>query len=476
MKKIIIWMVLSFIFFACRNYKEEPMTKTLTYTNPSNVRNIGDPFVLLAPDGAFYCYPTAGSGFRAWKTTDFFDWKLLGQVYDNNQEGFWAYTNFWAPEVVYHQGKYYMYYTGTWSDKQSLRIGLAISDKPEGPFIEALKRPLFDFGYAVIDAHVFIDEDERKYLYYSRDCSENIVDGIHESRIYGIRLADNMQEIFGEPVLLTKPEQDWEVPSGGEWRWNEGPFVIKHKAKYYLMYSANYFGWKSYSIGYAVSDNPLGPFEKYTENPILEALPEWTHVSGPGHHFLFKSPDGNEIWAAYHTHMDVEKGGGARQMVLDRIGFRKDGSMYINGPSLSPMPLPSGTGPGRNLAALARVTASSGQDKTLALIDGEIGFNPRFSRYDWAAGPEDKAPEITLSWEKPMRLYSIMIFRGSPYSGSPFEVTVSLDKGRKEKISFPQIPGAAAILNVKRNQVSSCSIKLSGNSEFRLSEIVVLGE
>jgi hypothetical protein len=75
-----------------------------------------------------------------------------------------------------------------------------------------------------------------------------------------------------------------------------------------------------------------------------------------------------------------------------------------------------------------------------------------------------------------MKLYSIMIYRGSPYSGSRFEVTVSLDKGREEKISFPEIPGAAGILNIEGKQVSSCSIRLSGNDGYRLSEIVVLGE
>jgi hypothetical protein len=369
-----------------------------------------------------------------------------------------------------------MYYTGNWFDKQSLRIGLAISDKPQGPFIEVLKRPLFDFDYAAIDAHVFIDDGGQKYLYYSRDCSENIVNGIRESWIYGIRLADNMQDLIGEPVHLTSPEQEWEKRSGNEYRWNEGAFIIKHNAKYYLMYSANFYGGRFYGLGYAVSDYPLGPFEKYSDNPILEVAPGWAHISGPGHHSLFPSPDGTEIWAAYHTHMDLQKGGGARQMALDRIGFREDGSMYINGPSLSPMPLPSGTGPERNLAAQARMSASSGSDRLKALTDGEIGFNPRFSRYDWIAGPGDSSPEITLNWDKPITLYSLMVHRGSPYTGNPFEITVSLDGRKGETISFPATPGAAAIFNVDGKRILSCTIKLSGSGDFSLSEIVVLGE
>jgi beta-xylosidase len=475
-KNIIILVGLSLVFSACLSYKEMTMAQILTYTNPSTVRSIGDPFVLKALDGAFYCYPTSGQGFKVWKSVDFLEWTPLGQVYDSTQEGFWASSKFWAPEVVFHQGKYYMYYTGNWFEKQSLRIGLAISEKAEGPFIEALKRPLFDAGYAAIDAHVFIDEDGLAYLYYSRDCSENVVDGIHESHIYGVRLADNMMELAGDPVLLTKPEQDWEKRSGNEWRWNEGAFLIKHEGKYYLMFSANFYGGKFYGIGYAVSDNPLGPFEKYSENPILEALPEWGHVSGPGHHSLFSSPDGTEIWAAYHTHMDVQKGGGGRQMALDRVGFRDNGSMYINGPSLSPMPLPSGTRPEKNMALEARITTSSNNEMINALVDGEIGFNQRFNRYDWVAGPGDSSPEITLSWDNPIKLYSVMVYRGCPYFGNPFEVSVALDKRGGDKISFPEIPGAAAILNAEGKQITSCTIKLSGSGEFRLSEIVVLGE
>ncbi|MCL2834283.1 MAG: glycoside hydrolase family 43 protein [Treponema sp.] len=453
------------------------MTRNLTYKNPSTINGIGDPFVLRAQDGAYYCYPTGGggNGFRAWKSTDFVEWKPLGIVYDSLQPGFWASSKFWAPEVVYWQGKYYMYYTGNSFADQSLRIGLAISEKPEGPFIEALKRPLFDFGYSCIDANVLIDDDGQKYLYYSRDCSENIVNGIHESWIYGVRLADNMQELEGDPVLLTKPEQEWEKRSGNEYRWNEGAHVIKHDGKYYLIYSGNFYGGKFYSLGYAVSGSPLGPFVKYSENPILEVMPEWTHISGPGHNSVFKSPDGTELWVAYHTHMDVIKGGGNRQMAIDKMGFRPDGTIYINGPSLSPMPLPSGTGPQKNLALTAKVTVSSGSEKADALTDGEIGFNRRFGRYNWIAGAQDKSPTITLEWEKPVDVYSVMVYRGSPYEGNPFEVSVSVNKHSAEKITFPEIPGAAAVLDGEKGRVTSVTIKLSGGGEYRLSEIVILG-
>jgi len=434
------------------------LEKPLTYTNPSSIRSVGDPFVLKAPDGAYYCYPTSGPGFKVWKSENLIEWRYLGSVYDSAQDGAWVDSKFWAPEVVYHEGNYYMYYSGNWADKDSLRIGLAIAKKPEGPFIEALKKPFFDFGYAAIDAHVFIDDNGEKYFYYSRDCSENLVNGIYESHIYGARLADSMMELADEPVLLTRPDQEWEKRSGRERRWNEGAHLIKHDNKYYLMYSANFYGGKFYGLGYAVSDHPLGPFEKNMDNPVLEIQSDWKHISGPGHHSIFMSPDDTEIWIAYHTHMTPEKGGGSRQMAIDRMGFKKHGALYINGPSLSPMPLPSGIGEIKNIAPQARTAVSSGSDRQDALTDGEIGFNKRFGHHDWVADEEDTSPEIILNWERPMKISSVMVYRGSPYSGSSFEVSVKVNQKSGAWQNFPPTPGAALIFEMDGIKTSACTI------------------
>jgi GH43 family beta-xylosidase len=458
------------------------MIDSFTYTNPSTVNRIGDPYILKSLNGYYYCYPTSRTdGFKVWKSKDLCEWEDAGLAYDGKQRGCWANGKFWAPEVVFHNNKYYMYYTGRWAGKESLRIGLAISDTPEGPFIEALGRPLFDFDYAAIDAHVFIDNDGQKYLYYSRDCSENIVNGIHESHIYGVKLADTMRELAGEPVLLTKPEQEWEKRSGSEYRWNEGPFMVRHKGICYLMFSANHFAGKFYALGYGISKSPLGPFEKYKDNPILEAPEEWRHVSGPGHHSLTFSPDGKEFFAVYHTHVDAQQGGGNRQMAIDRAGFRDDGSMYINGPSLSPMPKPSGSGPYKNITGTAVIEASSGRDKVKYLKDGEIGFYKRFGQYDWVSDPEDREPVITLTWEKPVKIYALMVYKSGLYTVAPFELLISFGgENETQRICFPLLPGSAAILMPENKDTSSCSIRLKAldpeRGECRLSEIVILGK
>jgi hypothetical protein len=272
---------------------------------------------------------------------------------------------------------------------------------------------MFDFGYAAIDADVIVDEDGRKYLYYSRDCSENIVSGRHESHIYGVELSDDMLSVKGEPKLLAKPEQEWELQSGNEWRWNEGPLVFKKNGNYYMMYSGNFYGDKKYGIGYAVSKSPLGPFTKYEGNPIVSYVEsnDKTLVSGPGHNSLTVSPDGKDYYIVYHSHTEPAVGGGNRQVCIDKLGFRADDTIFVNGPTITSQPLPSGLSEDRNIALEANATASSSIEGYSAkgINDGETGINAQSDKHDWVTN--NKAGEfVKLEWDKPKKINKIFIY------------------------------------------------------------------
>ena len=309
-----------------------------TYQNPMPIKNIGDPFVLRAPDGTYYCYATsAPDGFKAWTSEDLVHWTDIGYVYQRKDDS-WGQSDFWAPEVVFYGGKYFMHYSARWSKNQSLRIGVAVADSPQGPFQDVFNRPMFDLGYAAIDGHVFLDEDGRSYFYYARDCSENILDGRHESHLYIVELNDDLTSFKTKPTLIAKPEQEWELRSGPEWLWNEGPFVLKHDGKYYLMYSANFYASRDYAVGYAVAYNPMGPFIKAAHNPILVSnVPE---ISGPGHNSVIASPDGKEFFIVYHIHTDPNKPSGDRQVCIDRMSFDENGFLHVHGPSYIPQRMP----------------------------------------------------------------------------------------------------------------------------------------
>ncbi len=336
-----VLLLILFVFSGCSTIeKKEPEMNIRSYTNPLEIKGIGDPYILRSGDGVYYCYATSWElGFKAWRSTDLVSWEEAGPVYTMNERS-WGKGDFWAPEVSLVEGRYYMLYSARWLENDSLRVGLAVSDSPEGPFIDTGSGPFFDFGYAAIDAHLFIDDDGRKYLYYSRDCSEHIVNGNHESHIYMVELEDDLSAVRGEPVLLLRPDQEWEKRSRNAWFWNEGPSVLKHEGRYYLTYSANFYADREYAVGYAVSDSPIGPFAKAAENPILSAPPGEPRISGPGHNSFVRSPDGSELFMAYHIHTSPETGGGDRSLCIDRARFDARGRLEVDGPTASPQQVP----------------------------------------------------------------------------------------------------------------------------------------
>lgn len=266
----------------CTGKKSAAEEPELTYSNPLSVQ-FGDPYVLLASDGRYYMYGTgagAVDGFCAYSSDDLIHWKSEGQVYRGNTPDSWASANFWAPEVYERDGKFYMFFSADWrknptNEEENFRIGVAVSDKPTGPFKELADAPLFDPGYPVIDGNLIEDEDGRTYLYYSRCCYKHPVeseiadeakkkgmfDSVEESWIYGVEVAPDLTHVIGEPVLLLRPpvklddaQSEWESRSvtKGEVgrRWTEGSFMLRHNGLYYMMYSANYFGGANYAVGY----------------------------------------------------------------------------------------------------------------------------------------------------------------------------------------------------------------------------------
>jgi len=309
-----------------------------TYTNPLKVI-IGDPYVLKV-ENRYYLYGTSvpGVGFKVWESDDLVNWEEKGIAFSKFAEGNqWGKKDFWAPEVVYYQDKYYMVYSTRASDGH-LKIALAASNSPLGPFVN-IKAPLLDDGFSNIDGHIFVDEDGTPYFFYVRDCSENIIDGKHMSQIYVQEIAEDLLSLKNEPVLAIQPSQNWEGLED-DWQWNEGPFVLKNEGVYYLLYSANYFGSPDYAIGYATSSNPLGPWTKYEENPILSKNLS-IGVSGPGHCSITESPDGSEPFIVYHTHTFPSSPGGNRILNIDRIYFDEEGNLKVIGPTRTPQPAPS---------------------------------------------------------------------------------------------------------------------------------------
>ncbi len=360
--KLSIAIVLIYLLIGCTSNSKNENSESVAYKNPLPVE-FGDPYILSASDGKYYMYGTGGTenGFVAYSSENLADWSLEGVVYSGNQANSWTLKNYWAPEVYEIDNKYYMFFSADWkvnptNELENFRIGVAVSDSPIGPFVEISDTPLFDPGYPIIDANI-LQHEGKTYMYYSRCCykhpvesevadwarAEGLFDEIEESWVYGVELSNDFTTVIGEPVLLLQPpsemsnsQTEWESRSvtSGEVnrRWTEGSFAFEHEGKIYMMYSANFFGGEHYAVGYAVSDNPLGPFEKATDNPVLEKNTlKGGEVTGTGHNMVFWSKDNNKMYTVYHGR--TEKTGNERVVFIDEMRIDEQGRLIVDGPS-----------------------------------------------------------------------------------------------------------------------------------------------
>ncbi len=206
-------------------------------------------------DGKVYIYPshdilaTPGHGRVGWfcmedyhvfSSADLTDWKDHGVLISQATVP-WADPtaySMWAPDCIFRNGKYYLYFpTNAKADGingKGFTVGVALSDKPYGPFIpqnEPIK------GVHGIDPNVFIDKDGQAYLYWA------------QGNIYAAKLKDNMLELASEPKILDG------LPDKGL---KEGPYLFERKGIYYLTYP--HVANKTERLEYAISESPMGPF------------------------------------------------------------------------------------------------------------------------------------------------------------------------------------------------------------------------
>lgn len=401
-------------------------TEKITYQNKNVITGIGDPYVFTY-NGMYYLTATSdGRLFDLYQSADMKKWYYIKKIFEISYTMGWAKSNLWQPQIIQGMdGKFYLYYCGSNSDN-SLRIGVAAADTVEGPYQDIKNEPLFDLGYATIDPHLYLDEDGSMYLYYSKDCSENILQGKHTSQIYVVEMESYTKVKKGaKHKLLLTPEQSWELQSG-DWLWNEGPDILKHEGKYYLFYSANCYQNYNYSIGYAVSDTPLGPFVKYENNPIISAIGA---MSGTGNNSFFYSLDEKELFTAYHTHTDPVTGGGDRKLTIDRCGFRKDGTFYINGPTVARQPAPSGERSFITNFAKVSVSSSAAGKNPKTLFDGAISKSMEDISREWTTAAKDTKKYIDVDFGSPKELCQIVLYPTFRDSSIPRNLRIQLDDG-----------------------------------------------
>jgi len=238
----------------------------------------------------------------------------------------WAGRQMWAPDAAFANGKYYLYFPV--KNKQDVfQIGVAASDKPEGPFVaekEAIKN-----SYS-IDPCVFKDDDGKFYMYFGgiwggqlQRWNNNKYDSSAKNRTKEemavlpriVRMNADMKS-FAEPVKEIKVvDNDGKLfgEKDNNKRFFEASWMIKYKGKYYFTYSTG----DTHFLCYATGNNPYGPFTY--RGVILNPVEGWT-----SHHSIVEFK--GKWYLFYH---DVQLSGKTylRNVKVTELKFNEDGSI-----------------------------------------------------------------------------------------------------------------------------------------------------
>lgn len=295
-----------------------------TYTNPVYASDFADPTVIRGHDGSFYAYATntgVGSAFyniQVAKSDDLVTWRLLGDALP--QKPVWADRDFWAPHVLYDalKMKYFLYYSGESPDEKIAKcIGVAVSDKPEGPFRDTGKPLVCGESFINIDPMAFDDHATgRKWLYWG-----------------SAHLPIRLQELADDRVSFKEGTHPVEVvPAYRDSEYSkliEGAWLHYRNGYYYLFYSGdNCCGDKAhYAVMVSRARKPDGPFEGFQEvsgkgsAPILAKNAAWL---APGHNSVITDDTGND-WIVYHAiSTDGALKAKGRIMLIDKLTYQDD--------------------------------------------------------------------------------------------------------------------------------------------------------
>lgn len=260
----------------------------------------------------YWIFPTYSAPYNqqvfldAFSSPDLVNWTKHERILDTSSIK-WAWRAMWAPSVIKKKKKYYLFFGANdiQSDKDHGGIGVAVADKPQGPYKDHLGKPLvakFYNGAQPIDQFVFHDKDDKYYLIYGgwRHC--NIA-----------RLKDDFTGFIPMSDTVTFKEI---TPEG----YVEGPFMFIRNGKYYFMWSEGGWTGPDYSVAYAIGDSPFGPFKRIGK--ILQQ--DMTIATGAGHHSVIRTPGTDNWYIVYHRRPLGEKDRNSRETCIEPLYFDKD--------------------------------------------------------------------------------------------------------------------------------------------------------
>lgn len=273
-------------------------------------------------ENKFWIFPTFSAKYReqvfldAFSSKDLITWKKHPHVIDTSIIK-WAYMAMWAPSIVKKDKKYYLFFSANdiqskvrngKADDHNGGIGIAVANKPEGPYKDHLGKPLINQFYndaQPIDQYVFQDKDKQYYIIYG---------GWGHCNIGRLNKDFTALQPFEDGKLVKEITPENYV---------EGPTMFIRNGKYYLMWSEG--GWTNgtYKVAYGVSDSVFGPFNRI--ETVLEA--DLDIATGAGHHSVINLPNTDEWYMVYHRRPIPNLDRDHRVVCIDRMFFEENGSI-----------------------------------------------------------------------------------------------------------------------------------------------------
>jgi beta-xylosidase len=293
----------------------------LSFLAQSNKLTSGNPIVegwYADPEAAifknkYWIYPTYSDKyekqifFDAFSSPDLVNWTAHKKILEADSVK-WAKKAMWAPAIVEKDKKYYLFFSANdiQNNDEYGGIGVAVADKPAGPFKDYLGKPLIDKFYngaQPIDQFVFKDKDGQYYI------------------LYGGWQHCNIGKLNKDFTGITPFEDGTLFKEITPKNYVEGPFMFIRNNKYYFMWSEGGWTGPDYSVAYAMADSPFGPFERVGK--ILQQ--DANIATGAGHHSIMHDAKKDLWYIVYHRRPLGEKAANHRVTCIEQLFFDEKG-------------------------------------------------------------------------------------------------------------------------------------------------------
>jgi len=302
MKKIIAQLLMVASLFPILSHAQNPIVQTIYTTDPAPMVFNDTLYLYTGHDednSSWYVM----KNWRCYSTTDMANWTDHGSPLSLGTFS-WAQSDAWAGQCVPRNGKFYWYVPVT-KKTGGFAIGVAVSNSPTGPFVDAIGAPLIN--NSEIDPTVFIDDDGQAYLYCGNP------------NLFYVKLNQNMISYSGSVVQVPLTQAGFGVRTGDASRitqYEEAPWLSKRNNLYYMLYAA---GGIPEFIGYSTSTSPIGP---------------WTYRGTimPAQGASFTNHEGitdykGKSYFFYHNGALPGGGGFSRSVCVEEFTYNADGTI-----------------------------------------------------------------------------------------------------------------------------------------------------